>query len=71
MKAKKDTAIYFATGGKGLVDVTGWTHLGDSQIDYSPGRKLQVFKRSVKAGETIRIPEGSSTGGIVLVKSKK
>ncbi len=73
LTAKVDGAIYFATAmDQHAVDVTGWTLL-DESFHYSDQRKTQmlIFEKAVKSGETVRIPQGNWTGGIVLIPPEK
>ena len=63
------TEIYFATAiTQEMIDVTGWASVPDSEFDYGSRTKLRIFKRSPKRGEVIKIPDGNSCGGILLIK---
>ena len=72
LRAKKDGTIYLATNvAQAGVDTKGWTKI-DPVLRYSDGAKtvLNVFKRDVKAREVVTIPQGSWTGGMVLMAAE-
>lgn len=74
LKIKKDTDVYFATAiTQELIDVSGWKVVPDSKFTYGDSNRteMRIFTRSAQAGQTIKIPEGNWSGGIVLIHGKK
>jgi len=72
VKAAADGVIHLATApGQGGIDLTGWTRLEGVSFWYTDrGRtRMGVYTRPCKAGQTIAIPQGNWTGGIVLAAS--
>ena len=72
-KAKRDCAIYVATGQKGKTELNAWTADDDLGFCYTDGGKtrMRVFHRTLKAGEEIELPQDSWTGTLVLVPAEK
>ena len=69
---RRDGTLYIATAlSQPGVDLKGWTKT-DQTLRYSDRDKtvLNVFKRAVKAGEAIEIPQGNWTGSLVLLSAK-
>ena len=68
--AARDTILYMATADhlEGI-DTSGWTPEPDLAFRYTDHARtpLQVFRRAVRAGERVAIPEGNWTGGLLLV----
>lgn len=65
---RSDGVVYIATapGQKGL-DTTGWTKTQWTFRYSDRGRTVvTVFTRPLKAGQTLSIPQGNWTGGIVI-----
>ena len=67
--AKRNATLHFATALSlpGL-STAGWTATGQT-FHYNDGGKtaLTVFSRQLKTGETVSIPQGNWTGGLVLL----
>jgi hypothetical protein len=67
--AKADTVVRIATAtGQAKLDLGGWSPL-DLGFHYDDRGKtrLQVFSRSIKQGESLTLPRGNWTGGILLL----
>ncbi|MFW5693388.1 MAG: sialidase family protein [Thermoguttaceae bacterium] len=67
--ARRDTTLYLATATcQPGIDTTGWEPAPDLKFRYTDGgrTRMDVFRRSVKAGESIDIPQGNWTGGLLL-----
>ena len=74
VKAKTDSDVYAATGDsvEGKSDLTGWQKVPGATFAYSdPSRTpMQVYRRSLKAGQEIDIPQGSWQGMIVILPAE-
>ena len=73
VKAKMDTAVYVVTLKKMLgIKMDDWTLLPDLSFWYSTGHhtRMSVFKRNISAGETLIIPQGNWSNGILLIPAK-
>ncbi len=67
---RTDTTIYFATVSRQKgINTSGWTQLEQDDFVYSDAGKttMQVYKKSVKAGEMVTIPQGNWSGGLLLI----
>ena len=73
--AKRDAVLHMATAAKRQsgIDTTGWEPETELDFGYTDGghTTMQVFRRVVKAGESLDIPQGNWTGGILLVPPKE
>ncbi len=73
VEAKKDTVVHVATAvsQKGT-NMSGWEVVPDSTFHYTDKGKTKmcVFRKPLAAGETLRIPQGNWTGGIVLIPER-
>jgi len=70
LRGKRDCEVYFAAGiHGGKVDVTDWTLVDGKSFAYThkDERKILIFKRTVKEDEMIEIPQGTWSGGMVLI----
>ena len=71
VKAKKDTQLLAATATtvEGSSDLAGWEPVQGMSFTYSDPSKtrMQVYRKSLKAGQEIEVPQGSWTGMIVLL----
>ena len=68
--ARQAADVYLATAPsqKGI-DLAGWQAVAGATFRYSDhGRtSMAVYRRSVNAGQTISVPQGNWTGGLVLL----
>jgi len=68
--SKHDSVVYIATAftQKG-VDLTGWEKVDGLTFGYTDkGRsRMQVYRRRVKPGEDIEIPQGNWSGTLVII----
>jgi len=68
--AKRDTTLHVATAPsqKGI-DLTGWEKVPDLTFAYTDkGRtRMQVYRRRLKSGDRVTLPQGNWTGGLLLV----
>lgn len=74
VRAKKDTVVHMATGVKQKnIDMTGWDAVPGASFWYTDkGRsRLGVFGKTLAKGETLRVPQGNWTGGIVLIPGER
>ncbi len=71
VKAKSDTVVHIATAVPQFESRLGWERIWESFI-YTDARRtgVQVFRRSVRAGEEIDISQENWTGGMVLVEGR-
>jgi len=70
--AENDGLLYMATASSGnVIDTTGWTKVGTMAFRYTDRNRtaVAVFTRPVRAGQTVTIPQGNWTGGILLAPS--
>lgn len=71
--AKVDTPVYFATNRsqRGNAVIDGWAPVPESEFRYTDqGRSaLQVYERMLKQHERVEIPQGTWTGGLLLLKT--
>lgn len=70
VKAKRDGVVHFATAAsQRRVETAGWTPVPDATFhDTGAGKtKMSVFRRALKAGEELDIPQGNWTGGVALL----
>jgi len=68
--ARGATTLHLATAPSQTgVSLAGWTAVAGATFGYNdPGRtRMQVFQRRVAAGETLAVPQGNWTGGLLLV----
>ncbi len=68
--AKRDATLFMATAPKHIdVGQQGWSLVPESTFYYTDGAKteLNVYSRPVKKGQTITIPQGGWTGGLLLI----
>jgi len=68
--AKRDTKVFFATAPsqKGI-DLKGWTESKDLSFSYTDKHKtrIQVYQRTLQARQSIDIPQGNWSGGMLLI----
>ena len=69
VEARKEMTAHLATvPGQGGVDLSGWKPLGFSFRYNDSGRTaLQVFTRALKAGESLTLPQGNWSGGLLVL----
>ena len=71
VKAKEDTDVYAATAPsvEGKSDLTGWKAVPGMFFTYNDGSKtrMDVYRKSLKAGEEVEVPQGSWQGMIVIL----
>lgn len=70
LKAMKDTDVFVVTLKKlGNIDMNGWTLIPDQTFWYTTGHqtRMSVFKRRVASGESLSVPQGNWSGGILLI----
>jgi hypothetical protein len=68
--AKKETDVYLATApSQEGIDLSGWHKVDGESFRYTDGGRtsMAVYRRSLEAGQTLRVPQGNWTGGILLV----
>ncbi len=67
--ATRDTTLYLATAtSQAGIDLEGWVPEPEWHFHYTDGGRTQmaVFRRELKAGASLEIPQGNWTGGILL-----
>ena len=67
--AKRDTVLYLATATcQPTIDTAGWAPEPELTFGYTDGgrTRMHVFRRAVRAGEPIELPQGNWTGGVLL-----
>ena len=67
--AARDTTLYLATAtSQAGIDLQGWEAEPDWRFHYTDGGRTQVevFRRDLESGESLEIPQGNWTGGILL-----
>ncbi|NQT50980.1 hypothetical protein HQ576_02955, partial [bacterium] len=73
--ARTDTTVHIATvaSQKDGVDLTGWEGLAIEGFSYttSHGSPMALYRRTVKAGTPLVIPQGNWSGCLVLAPSLK
>jgi hypothetical protein len=70
VEAKKDAAVrMFTSAARKESDLPGWTKVDGLHFRYNDGGKtqMQVFERRLKKGEQAEIPQGTWTGGMLLL----
>ncbi|MGM0489448.1 MAG: hypothetical protein ACQESR_22140 [Planctomycetota bacterium] len=68
--ANRDTTLWMATAtGQSGIDTSGWQPEPELGFHYTDdGRtRMDVFRREVESGESVEIPQGNWTGGVLLV----
>ncbi len=74
VSANRDATVYVASAGsqKGI-SLAGWTRAEGLTFGYTDkGRtRMQVYRRELKAGEKVRVPQGNWSGGVVLVPPRE
>ncbi|MCL2743300.1 MAG: VCBS repeat-containing protein [Planctomycetaceae bacterium] len=72
--AKEDTVIHVVAmdNDRGFTQTIGWEKVASNVFRYSDGGKTQMslFKRPMKKGETLELPQTNWTGGLLLFKTK-
>jgi hypothetical protein len=66
--AKADLTVRIAAGGdRTALDLTGWTPVGGS-FCYTDAKRtrMELYTRSLKKGEALRLPSGNWTGAILI-----
>ncbi len=74
VQARCDTTLFIATAGsQKTIVLAGWDAVEDATFHYTDAGKtaMAIFRRAVKAGEELRIPQGNWTGALVLVPPDK
>ena len=64
------TTLFMAAAPKQeQTDTTGWTLVPDATFNYTDGGKtrMQVYSRQVDAGQTVSVPQGGWSGGLLLI----
>ena len=71
--ADRDTILYMATSAKQVISSDDWTQTDDPTFGYTDkGRtKMQVYQRSLKAGDRLTIEPAGWTGRILLMPPEK
>lgn len=72
--AKRDTVLYMATATcQPGIDTAGWEPVPELAFRYTDGGRtsMEVFRRAVKAGEAVDVPQGNWTGGLLVVAPEK
>ncbi len=65
--AKRDTTLLAATAKASASAIAGWTATGETfQYTDRNSTTMAVLQRLLRAGETIRVPQGNWTGTLVL-----
>jgi hypothetical protein len=67
--ANRDTVLYMATAtSQPAMDTNGWEPQPELGFRYTDGGRttMQVFRRAIKAGESLDVPQGNWTGGVLL-----
>lgn len=70
VRAKRDATLHLATApAQPTIDLTGWTAVPDSQFHYTDTGQtsMTVYRRAMKAGEELVVPQGTWTGALVLM----
>lgn len=70
VSAQRDTVVYVATASSQRgIDMTGWKKLERLSFFYTDkGRsRMQVFSRSLRAGQKLEVPQGNWSGAVVLI----
>jgi len=70
LTARQATEVYLATApSQEGIDLSGWTPVDGATFQYTDrGRTaMAVYYHALKAGQTLSIPQGNWTGGLVLV----
>jgi hypothetical protein len=70
VRARKDTTVYGLAGGPRSIDVTGWQVVEGETIACAGADgdlTLSVYRRELRAGEEVVVPQGSMSGMIVLL----
>jgi hypothetical protein len=73
VQTRRDTTLHFATApSQKSVNLAGWTPVPDAVFRYTDRGQtaMQIYRRDVKAGEEVVIPQGNWTGGLLLVPSE-
>ena len=66
---KRDTVLYLATATcQPTIDTRGWAPEPELTFGYTDGgrTRMEVFRRAVRAGEQVELPQGNWTGGVLL-----
>jgi hypothetical protein len=74
VRADSAGAVHVATaGGQAGIDMTGWQRVEGLTFWYTDrGRsRMTVYRKRVKAGDEVDIPQGNWSGGIVLAPAMK
>lgn len=71
VSVSRDTTLYACTAlcQPGVPALDGWTEHRDLQFHYTDGgkTKVDVFSRTVKAGESFLVPQGNWTGVMIVL----
>ncbi len=69
VEARKDTTLLIATAPSQSAPPPGWTPVADGTFDYTDkGRtKMTLFTRSLRAGETLELPQTGWTGCLLIL----
>jgi arylsulfatase A-like enzyme len=73
VRAKRDTIVTMAISvGHDGVDLSGWKAADGKTFGYTDGvrTRMQIFVREVEAGQRIVIPQGTWTGGLLLLPNE-
>ena len=67
--AQRDAVLHVATAtSQPAIDTSGWEPEPELGFRYTDAGRtaMQVFRRAIKAGESLDIPQGNWTGGVLL-----
>jgi hypothetical protein len=67
--AKEDATLYMMTAAaQEGIDTSGWEPAAEEALYYTDGGKtrMTIFQRALKQGESLRVPQGNWTGGILI-----
>ncbi len=68
--AKRELTLGMATApSQSGIDTAGWEAVPEQTFHYTDGgrTRMQVYRRRIDAGQTIELPQGNWTGGILLL----
>ncbi len=68
--AKSDTTVHLATAiGPKAVDLPGWELVPGVEFRYNDAHRtaLRVYRRAIRSGETVALPQGNWTGSLALL----
>lgn len=71
VEARRDATLRVATApSQSGFNMAGWRRVDDLSFIYTSARrsKMAVFERSLKEGQKMAVPQGTWTGGVVLLR---